>query len=143
MSRSGSQSLVGAAGLRSPPPTGPRQRVFYAVVQHDFEAERTDELDAKAGDHISVVAQSNLEWFVAKHINKLGRPGLIPVSFVAVHDPTTGTAMSDETAKELMERGDIPKVEEWKPLAPNWQELTIAVILGVIYIFSVFELSAF
>lgn len=126
MSRSGSQSFAGAAGLRSPPPTGPRQRVFYAVVQHDFEAERTDELDARAGDHISVVAQSNLEWFVAKHINKLGRPGLIPVSFVAVHDPTTGTAMSDETVKELMERGDIPKVEEWKRLVIGYKETSIS-----------------
>jgi bud emergence protein 1 len=121
-----SQSLPGASGLRSPPPKSPRQRVFYAVVQHDFEAERTDELDAKTGDHISVVAQSNLEWFVAKHINRLGRPGLIPVAFVAVHDPSTGTTMSEEHVRLLMERGDIPKVEEWKRFVIGYKETSIS-----------------
>lgn len=101
-------------GMKSPPPISPRPPVFYAIVQHDFIAERADELDAKAGDHISVVAQSNYEWFVAKPISRLGRPGLIPVSFVAVHDPTTGRPMTDFEIKALMERGEVPGVEDWK-----------------------------
>ncbi len=35
---------------------------LYAIVQYDFEAERPDELDAKAGEPIIVIAQSNHEW---------------------------------------------------------------------------------
>ena len=37
---------------------------LYAVVQYDFAAERPDELDAKAGEPIIVIAQSNHEWYV-------------------------------------------------------------------------------
>jgi hypothetical protein len=47
---------TGSASLKSP-----KTQVFYAVVLHDFVAERADELDARAGDPISVVAQSNRE----------------------------------------------------------------------------------
>jgi bud emergence protein 1 len=78
---------------------------FYAVVLHDFVAERPDELDAKAGDSISVVAQSNREWFVAKSIGRLGKPGLIPVSFVEVRDPATGKPITDVSA--LMDNGTL------------------------------------
>ncbi|EEB98125.1 hypothetical protein MPER_02423, partial [Moniliophthora perniciosa FA553] len=91
---------------------GPKSQVFYAIVLHDFEAERADELDAKRGDAITVVAQSNREWFVAKPIGRLGRPGLIPVSFVEIHDPTTGEVIPD--VESLMDRGDLPRVEDWK-----------------------------
>lgn len=93
-------------------------------------AERPDELDAKAGDHISVVAQSNFEWFVAKPINRLGRPGLIPVSFVAIHDPATGRAMAEPEVREIMQRGDVPGVEEWKRSILDYKAASIS--LGVI-----------
>lgn len=122
--------------MLSPPPIGaksppsPRQPVFYAIVQHDFEAERADELDAKAGDPITVVAQSNYEWFVAKPISRLGRPGLIPVSFVTLHDPATGRNMSLEDVEGLMRRGDIPSVEEWKKAILQYKAASIS--LGVI-----------
>ncbi|KAJ4472150.1 hypothetical protein J3R30DRAFT_3379845 [Lentinula aciculospora] len=105
-----------------------KSQVFYAIVLHDFEAERADELDAKRGDAITVVAQSNREWFVAKPIGRLGRPGLIPVSFVEIHDPTTGTAVPDVNA--LMDKGDLPKVEDWKRAMFNYKQNSIA--LGVI-----------
>ncbi len=36
----------------------------YAIVQYDFAAERPDELDAKKGEPIVVIAQSNHEWSV-------------------------------------------------------------------------------
>ncbi|KAF4574659.1 hypothetical protein AB1N83_002912 [Pleurotus pulmonarius] len=113
---------------RPPPGPKPKTNVFYAVVLHDFEAERTDELDAKTGDPISVVAQSNREWFVAKPIGKIGRPGLIPVSFVEVRDPVTGNAITDVNA--LMDRGDVPKVEDWKRAMTTYKQNSIA--LGVI-----------
>lgn len=102
--------------------------MFYAIVLHDFVAERADELDAKTGDPITVVAQSNREWFVAKPIGRLGRPGLIPVSFVEIHDPSTGKPIPDVEA--LMDRGDLPKVEDWKRAMFNYKQNSIA--LGVI-----------
>ncbi|KAF9247143.1 hypothetical protein BU15DRAFT_84691 [Melanogaster broomeanus] len=109
-------------------PRSPTTRVFYAVVLHDFVAERADELDAKAGDPISVVAQSNREWFVAKPIGRLGRPGLIPASFVEVRDPVTNLPIKDMDA--LMDRGDLPKVEDWKNAMINYKQNSIS--LGVI-----------
>ncbi|KAF9268232.1 hypothetical protein L218DRAFT_893120 [Marasmius fiardii PR-910] len=109
-------------------PKTPKSQVFYAIVLHDFEAERADELDAKRGDAITVVAQSNREWFVAKPIGRLGRPGLIPVSFVEIHDPTTGEAIQD--VGSLMDRGDLPRVEEWKRAMMSYKQNSIA--LGVL-----------
>jgi bud emergence protein 1 len=40
---------------------------LYAKVIYDFIAERPDELDAKAGDAIVIIAQSNHEWCVCDH----------------------------------------------------------------------------
>lgn len=71
-------------------PARPRTQPLYGIVQYDFRAERADELDAKRGENLIVIAQSNHEWFVAKPIGRLGGPGLIPVSFVAISDTTTG-----------------------------------------------------
>ncbi|TFK43289.1 hypothetical protein BDQ12DRAFT_171989 [Crucibulum laeve] len=112
----------------NPPPKPAKTQVFYAIVLHDFAAERADELDAKRGDAITVVAQSNREWFVAKPIGRLGRPGLIPVSFVEIHDPATGKAIPD--VDDLMDRGDLPKVEDWKRAMLTYKQNSIA--LGVI-----------
>jgi len=111
-------------------PTSPttKPQVFYAVVQHDFAAERPDELEAKAGDPISVVAQSNREWFVAKPIGRLGRPGLIPVSFVEVRDPITNLPIRD--VNTLIDQGALPKVEEWKRQMLNYKATSIS--LGVL-----------
>ncbi|TRM68472.1 hypothetical protein BD626DRAFT_425338 [Schizophyllum amplum] len=103
-------------------------QIFYAVVQHDFVAERADELDAKRGDSVTVVAQSNREWFVAKPIGRLGRPGLIPVSFVEVHDPTTGKPIQD--VQVLMDSGVVPRVEDWKKKMYSYKQNSIA--LGVL-----------
>jgi bud emergence protein 1 len=109
-------------------PKSPKTQVFYAVVLHDFVAERADELDAKAGDPISVVAQSNREWFVAKPIGRLGRPGLIPVTFVEMRDPASNMPISNIEA--LMDRGDLPRVEDWKRAMFNYKQSSIA--LGVL-----------
>jgi bud emergence protein 1 len=105
-----------------------KSQVFYAIVQHDFEAERPDELDARRGDAISVVAQSNREWFVAKPIGRLGRPGLIPVTFVEIHDPLTGKPVTD--VEGLMDRGELPKVEDWKKAMLSYKQNSIP--LGVL-----------
>ena len=95
---------------------------------HDFAAERADELDARTGDTITVVAQSNREWFVAKPIGKLGRPGLIPVSFVEIRDPSTGQPVQDVNA--LIDGGALPPVEEWKRQIMSYKANSIS--LGVL-----------
>ncbi|TFK29257.1 scd2/ral3 [Coprinopsis marcescibilis] len=124
----GYKSPVSPGAGSLPSPSLPKHQVYYAVVMHDFNAERPDELEAKRGDAVTVVAQSNREWFVAKPIGKLGRPGLIPVSFVEIHDPSTGKPVTDIDA--LIDRGDLPKVEEWKRAMLTYKQNSIS--LGVI-----------
>jgi bud emergence protein 1 len=79
---------------------------------YDFLAERADELEAKAGDAVTIVAQSNREWFVAKHVGRLGKPGLIPISFVQVRDPVTNKPIAD--VDTIIDSGALPRVEDWK-----------------------------
>ncbi|EJT97738.1 hypothetical protein DACRYDRAFT_119394 [Dacryopinax primogenitus] len=135
--RGGARTSVTAGNLpsnmsnpNSPPlsnassqPGRPGKGAFYAVVQYDFEAERADELDCKAGESILVIAQSNREWFVAKPIGRLGGAGLIPVSFVEIRDPSTDKPIAN--VEELIDRGEIPKVEEWKQKAAQYKAATI------------------
>lgn len=98
--------------------------MVYGIVMYDFAAERPDELDAKAGEAIIVIAQSNPEWFVAKPIGRLGGPGLIPVSFIEIRDMTTGQAVTD--ANEAVQRAGVPKVEEWKKMAAEYKNSSIS-----------------
>lgn len=95
----------------------------YGVVSYDFHAERPDELDAKEGEAIIVIAQSNPEWFVAKPITRLGGPGLIPVSFIEIRDMTTGKAVEDPVA--AVAKAGIPRVEEWKKMAAEYKNTSI------------------
>ncbi|KAF9582050.1 bud emergence protein 1 [Lunasporangiospora selenospora] len=86
---------------------------LYGIVLYDFGAEKADELDAKVGDAILVIAQSNEEWYVAKPIGRLGGPGLIPVSYVQIRDMVTGKSI--DVPEMLRKTGmSIPRVEEWK-----------------------------
>jgi len=98
--------------------------MVYGVVMYDFKAERPDELEAKEGEAIIVIAQSNPEWFVAKPITRLGGPGLIPVSFIEIRDMTTGQPVPD--AQEAVARAGVPKVEEWKKMAADYKNGSIA-----------------
>ena len=97
--------------------------MVYGVVQYDFNAERPDELEAKQGEAIIVIAQSNPEWFVAKPIGRLGGPGLIPVSFIEIRDMSTGQAVPD--AQGAVTRAGVPKVEEWKKMAADYKNSSI------------------
>lgn len=97
--------------------------MVYGVVQYDFQAERPDELDAKSGEAIIVIAQSNPEWFVAKPIGRLGGPGLIPVSFVELRDMQSGQAVTDPL--EAVRRAGVPKVEEWKKMTAEYKNSSI------------------
>ena len=98
--------------------------MVYGVVQYDFNAERADELDARAGEAIIVVAQSNPEWFVAKPIGRLGGPGLIPVAFVDIKDTTTMQSVHDPLA--AVQKAGVPKVEEWKKFAAEYKNSSIS-----------------
>jgi bud emergence protein 1 len=98
--------------------------MVYGVVQYDFNAERPDELEAKAGEAIIVIAQSNPEWFVAKPIGRLGGPGLIPVSFIEIKDTATGQPVTDPN--EAVQRAGVPKVEEWKKMAADYKNSSIS-----------------
>lgn len=100
---------------------------LYGVVLYDFQAERSDELDAKAGEPIIVIAQSNEEWFVAKPIGRLGGPGLIPVSFVEIRDAVTGQPITN--INDLMQASAtpiLPRVEEWKKMAQGYEASSIS-----------------
>lgn len=98
--------------------------MVYGVVQYDFNAERADELDAKAGEAIIVVAQSNPEWFVAKPIGRLGGPGLIPVSFVDIKDTATMQSVPDPL--DAVRKAGVPRVEEWKKFAAEYKNNSIS-----------------
>ncbi|RMZ92548.1 hypothetical protein DV736_g228, partial [Chaetothyriales sp. CBS 134916] len=98
--------------------------MVYGVVQYDFNAEREDELEAKAGEAIIVVAQSNPEWFVAKPIGRLGGPGLIPVSFVDIKDTLTMQSVVDPL--EAVRKAGVPRVEEWKRFAAEYKNSSIS-----------------
>ena len=97
--------------------------MVYGIVMYDFKAERPDELEAKEGEAIIVIAQSNPEWFVAKPITRLGGPGLIPASFIEIRDMATGQAVPD--AHEAVQRAGVPKVEEWKKMAADYKNGSI------------------
>ncbi|GAA6001473.1 hypothetical protein JCM10207_006684 [Rhodosporidiobolus poonsookiae] len=125
----------GFGGVASPSPTSPpgssrptstgssKHQPLYGVVQYDFVAERADELDAKKGEPIIVIAQSNHEWFVAKPIGRLGGPGLIPVAFVEIQDMATGRPV--ENVEELIRSAVVPKVEEWKKMTADYKSASI------------------
>lgn len=101
----------------------PKSQPLYGIVQYDFVAERADELDAKRGEPIIVIAQSNHEWFVAKPIGRLGGPGLIPVAFVEIQDMTTGKPV--ENIEELIRSAVVPQVEEWKKMTADYKSASI------------------
>lgn len=122
---SGSATMVGTDNSRSVKGMSKGSgTMVYGVVMYDFAAERPDELEAKAGEPIIVIAQSNPEWFVAKPIGRLGGPGLIPVSFIEIRDMGSGQAVADAT--EAVQRAGVPKVEEWKKMAADYKNSSIA-----------------
>ena len=112
MSGGAAAAAASMAGQQRLSKSGKSGAMVYGIVMYDFQAERADELEAKAGEAIIVIAQSNPEWFVAKPIGRLGGPGLIPVSFIELRDMQSGQAVVDPL--DAVRRAGVPKVEEWK-----------------------------
>ncbi|KAH6856050.1 hypothetical protein B0I37DRAFT_389441 [Chaetomium sp. MPI-CAGE-AT-0009] len=99
---------------------GPTMAPLASASQRNSKA---DELEAKAGEAIIVIAQSNPEWFVAKPIGRLGGPGLIPVSFIEIRDMASNTPVANP--HEAVRKAGIPKVEEWKRMAADYKNSSI------------------
>ncbi|KAH7134364.1 hypothetical protein EDB81DRAFT_96865 [Dactylonectria macrodidyma] len=112
-----------AMGHRVSKSNGKSGAMVYGIVMYDFNAERADELEAKAGEAIIVIAQSNPEWFVAKPIGRLGGPGLIPVTYVEIRDMASDKAI--ENPSDAIKRAGVPKVEEWKKMAAEYKNSSI------------------
>lgn len=110
-------------GPRASKSLGKNGAMVYGIVMYDFQAERADELEAKAGEAIIVIAQSNPEWFVAKPIGRLGGPGLIPVSFVEIRDMSTDKPV--QNPHDAVKRAGVPRVEEWKKMAADYKNSSI------------------
>ncbi|KAF5124446.1 hypothetical protein DV452_000155 [Geotrichum candidum] len=96
---------------------------LYAVVKHEFNPERADELQASVGESIIIIARSNQEWVVAKPIGRLGGPGLIPINFIEIRDIGTNKPVSD--LNDALNRAHVPYVEEWKRLAAEYKASSI------------------
>lgn len=60
---------------------------------------------------------------VAKPIQRLGGPGLIPISFVEIRDPLTGQPVADVQA--VLRAGGIPRVDEWKQKTAEYKASSI------------------
>lgn len=91
----------------------PSANTLYAIVLYDFQAERSDELDIHAGENIILCAHHSYEWFIAKPIDRLGGPGLVPVSYVSVIDILTGNSTGNDVMDDI-QAAHLPTVDEWK-----------------------------
>lgn len=102
-------------------------QTLYAVTLYEFKAERDDELDIVPGENLIICAHHAFEWFIAKPINRLGGPGLVPVLYVKIIDlvnPTQSQEVNDDMVKVINDF-KIPTVEEWKNQTAKYQASTI------------------
>ena len=108
-------------------------QTLYAVTLYEFKAERDDELDILPGENLIICAHHEYEWFIAKPINRLGGPGLVPVSYVKIIDllnPTNSQAIdashSSSDTIRVINSFKIPTVEQWKDQTAKYQASTIS-----------------
>ncbi|KAK6203499.1 uncharacterized protein RJT21DRAFT_119661 [Scheffersomyces amazonensis] len=108
-------------------------QTLYAVVLYEFKAEREDELDIFPGENLIICAHHEYEWFIAKPINRLGGPGLVPVTYVKIIDllnplaaqhPNLEASNSEDIARTI-DNFKIPSVEQWKEQNARYQASTI------------------
>ncbi|GME84644.1 unnamed protein product [Ambrosiozyma monospora] len=88
---------------------------LYGRLLYEFTAERPDELSVAAGDSVIICAHHEHEWFIGKCLDKIGEPGLIPVSYVQLFDIATKVPYK-EPAAVVIEREKLPTVDDWKAL---------------------------
>lgn len=93
---------------------------------YQFKAERDDELDITPGENLIICAHHEFEWFIAKPINRLGGPGLVPALYVKIVDlinPANSTTETDVV--KIINNFKIPTVEQWKNQTAKYQASTI------------------
>ncbi|ODV81727.1 uncharacterized protein CANTADRAFT_44830 [Suhomyces tanzawaensis NRRL Y-17324] len=107
-------------------------QTLYAVTLFEFRAEREDELDISPGENLIICAHHDYEWFIAKPINRLGGPGLVPVSYVKIVDllnPGSSQNLNNPHTQDEIVRAinnfKIPTVEQWKDQTAKYQASTI------------------
>lgn len=83
-----------------------------ATFKYDFQAELPHELSGKEGDSVLIVAKSNDEWLVAKHVGQISSPGLVPVSFMVFRNQFTGKPLEEQNYESILSQ--IPSVAEWE-----------------------------
>ncbi|KAF9365381.1 bud emergence protein 1 [Mortierella sp. NVP85] len=122
-SASGDQASSSTSPVAHKPTTqGQGFQPLYGVVISNFFAWGSDELDARVGDSIDIVGQSNEGWFVARIIGQKKQLGVIPRDHVEVRDRTTGIAIDVE--KMLQQTGtSIPYVEQQEQQQQQSQDL--------------------
>lgn len=107
-------------------------QTLYAVTLYEFKAERDDELDIMPNENLIICAHHDYEWFIAKPINRLGGPGLVPVSYVKIIDllnPNSHYTSIDTSRRsqviQVINGFNIPTVEQWKNQTAKYQASTI------------------
>ena len=107
------------------------QQTLYAVVLYEFKAEKSDELDIFPGENLIICAHHDYEWYIAKPINRLGGPGLVPVSYVKIvdlmnqHPLISSLSADDDNVAKIIDHFKIPTVEQWKYQTAKYQASTI------------------
>lgn len=125
-----SQGIVSHAPSQGTSLSGKPQRnsnqTLYAVTIFGFKAEREDELDITPGENLIICAHHEYEWFIAKPINRLGGPGLVPVSYVKIVDLLNpGSEDPVDDIVSTINTFKIPTVEQWKDQTARYQASTI------------------
>lgn len=95
----------------------------FATMKFNFEAELPHELSAKEGEGVFIMARSNDEWLVAKPLEHISSPGLIPTSYITFRDIRSGKPLSSE--ENLSVLSGIPTVYEWGEQNKRYRERSI------------------
>lgn len=101
------------------------QQTLYVKVLFEFKAEKDDEMDIYPGENLIICAHHNYEWYIAKPINRLGGPGLIPVSYVKVVDLLKNGSHVPSDIHAIVNEYKIPTIEQWKDQTAKYQASTI------------------
>ncbi|KAA8570988.1 hypothetical protein EYC84_000359 [Monilinia fructicola] len=115
---SGYSDMSVSGAPMSPPDSGGGQRfsktmkgtgaMVYGVVMYDFEAERPDELEAKAGEAIIVIDCSIESRMVCRETHR-----------------STWRTRTDTRGLHRDTEAGVPKVEEWKRMAADYKNSSI------------------
>ncbi|KAL7748745.1 bud emergence protein 1 [Sorochytrium milnesiophthora] len=104
------------------PAKKPSASALLVVATHKFDAQESDELSVVPGDQLLLVAYVNENWCVARHMSKIGQPGMLPIDYFQLVDPqlratlpkSDSKGLSVAAFKALIHQHNIPHYLEWK-----------------------------